>query len=475
MKLEKANAKIVAGIDTLNYSDTVKAIRAHGFKGTWIAIAKVTVLKSLLKGDISEADAKACVMTFGAPVASTATPPTDTLNVALKAAIQPELESMQTRWGTAIDNVLEAVDELASKVTTGGGKAEIPPTLLADVENLKSSFTTISNEVARRNSKLQELTDAVKSALAAGSTEVAKIIAPFVKVEVATAAASSDPTLVYMERYCSPGASLKPVLVKGGQGSGKTFGAREWGKKFDTYIEFGFNPETMPSDMFGFPTALESWVDGPIARAWRLAAAGQKVFVTLDEIYRAQGAARQSMLTPLSPRVIDGKSYYALNTGRPIVDPITGVPGTEEILAPRENLAIVATTNVGGRFDVNSGCPAEKERFAIVHVEVEEAKLRAIITSAVEAKKFHVNLVNQVIEFWKECKILAADNFIEICPSTRILTEGILYASSEKDVPTSLAFLGMNIWVAETLEGLPEQEQVKKVTLALKKHFTAAK
>jgi len=151
------------------------------------------------------------------------------------------------------------------------------------------------------------------------------------------------------------------------------------------------------------------------------------------------------------------------------------VEGTEELLAPTENIAIVATTNVGARFNVNPGDNAEKERFIIVHVEVDEPKLRSVVGAAVAAKKFSPAVTDRVIEFWKECRVLAADNFIEVCPSTRILTQGVLFAYNEADVPKSLALVGMNIWVAETLEGLPEQEQVKKVTAALKKHFPATK
>jgi hypothetical protein len=459
-----------ATIDGLNYYDAVKAVRGAGHKGTWIAAAKIAVLKSLLKGELTEEQAKAT--SLGAAPAAGQPAAADILATALKAAVQPQIDDLRERLAHTADGLIESITDLQSKA---GTKVEIPPTLLSDVANLKAGFKVVTDEIAKRSTKLIELTDAVKNALAQGNTAVAKVLAPAVGLPAPAASVDGDPAVAAMQRFCQPGAALKPILVKGGQGSGKTYGAREWGKKFDYYVEFGFTPETMPSDMFGFPTAKTDWVDGPIAKAWRNAAAGKKVFVLLDEIYRGQGAARDSMLTPLTPRTIDGKDYYAINTGRPLVDPTTGVEGTEELLAPTENIAIVATTNVGARFNVNPGDNAEKERFIIIHVEVDEPKLRSVVGAAVAAKKFSPAVTDRVIEFWKECRVLAADNFIEVCPSTRILTQGVLFAYNEADVPKSLALVGMNIWVAETLEGLPEQEQVKKVTAALKKHFPATK
>jgi hypothetical protein len=464
-----------ADIDKMSYTEARKAVKDSGAVGTWISNANSGILKSFLKGEIDATTADN--MTFGRGAAPASTSPgseTALLAAALKAAVQPQLDELRSRIDTANTTFVEAVDDLstqiAAKTVAAAAAPAIPSTLSSDLDNLKRGFTSVSDALAKREGKIQELTDVVKEAIAKGHSGIASIIAPVVGLKPVESG-SSDPTLAFLQRFCQPGNALKPVLIKGGQGSGKTFGAREWGKKFEEYIEYGFNPDTSPSDMFGFPTATTPWVDGPVARGWRLAAAGKKVFMLLDEIYRAQGAARQSMLTPLSPRVIDGKYYYALNTGRPILDPVTGVESTEEILAPRENLAIAATTNVGARFDVNSGCAAERERFAVVHVEVEETKLRAVLSAAATAKGFSPSVVDKLVEFWKECKVLAADNFLEVCPTTRILSESVLYSHDEKDLPVTLSMLGMNIWVAETLEGLPEPEQIKKVDAALKKHF----
>jgi hypothetical protein len=163
-----------------------------------------------------------------------------------------------------------------------------------------------------------------------------------------------------------------------------------------------------------------------------------------------------------------------LRTGRPVADPTTGATTSEILLAPHEKLAIVATTNVGGKFDISPADPAEKERFVPVHVEVQEAKLRGIIEANMTAKGFTGN-ADPIIMFWKACKVLAADNFIEQCPSTRILAEAVRYSKDQADIPNRILDMGMHIWVAETLDGLPEPEQCKRVVDALKAAFPGFK
>lgn len=447
-------------IDNLKYYDAVKAVRSTGLTGSWISNAKTPILKSVLRGEMTPDQARDA--TFGAAAtAAIPAPATDLLSAALKAAVQPQIDALREQLNHNTEGLMEAIDEAATKAIP----AAVPTELVNELNALKKRLETREENIA----KIKEI---IAEAVAKGQeSTIPRAIAPVLGIKIPEITKTDDPVLPFFQRFCQPGAALKPVLVKGGQGSGKTFGAREWGKKFDTYIEFGFNPETSPSDMLGFPTATSPWVDGPITRAWRLAAAGKRVFVLLDEIYRAQKSARQAMLTPLSKRRVGDQEFYALNTGRPIIDPVTGVEGSEEILAPVENLAIVATTNVGARFDVEPDCPAGKERFVPVHVEVEEAKLHAVLSASAVAKGYSSAVVDKLISFWRESKILAADNFLEICPTTRILNEALLYSIDEKDVPSTLAMLGMNIWVAETLEGLPEPEQVKKVQAAISKHF----
>lgn len=459
-------------IDGLNYDAAKKEVYACGFKGTWIANATTATLRSLLKGEVTPIDAATITLNAMATKSGGTPTPIITAPAAPPAPAPAAPVSLDGMFGAAIgaavDAHLKGIHDRLDEISDAVGST--PP----DIEDrLQKVQDTVLSQCSVIDSSLETLKTKIADALSTGGAAAARVIAPILGV---AASGTFDPIRRALEYYCAPGNALKPVLVKGGPGSGKTYAAREHGKSFDRYVEIGVYPETQSSDLIGYMTPVEPWVDGPLTDAFRAAAAGQRVLMVVDELYRASGPARQCLLTPLAPAVVDGKSYYRLRTGKPVVDSVTGATTSEVLLAPKENLAIVATTNVGGKFDVSPADPAEKERFVPVHVEVQESKLRGIVESYADSKGFPKSSVaDAVIKFWKACKVLVADNFLEQCPSTRLLAEAVHYSKDQADIPNRILDMGLHIWVAETLEGLPEPEQCKRVVDALKGAFPAFK
>jgi MoxR-like ATPase len=357
-----------------------------------------------------------------------------------------------------LGDINSRLDDIANRVGT------VPAGIESKMDSIENRLNQTAAMASINDDYIKDLKAKVDAALQQGGTAAAKVIAPVLGL---APTGTTDPVTRALEFYCAPGNSLKPVLVKGGPGSGKTFGARQHGKQFDRYIEIGISPDTEACDLLGFPTPAEPWIDGPMTEAFRLAAAGKTVCFTMDEILRAKGGARQTLLTALTPAEINGEYYYRLRTGRSVIDPDTGCSTSEVLLAPKRNLAIVATTNVGGKYDVQTPDPAEKERFVPVHVEVEETKLRRVLDSYVTAKGFSPSLVDRITMFWRVCKVLVADNYLEQIPTTSILSEAVLYSLDEDDAPHRILDIGLHLWVAETLDGLPEPEQCKRVVDAL--------
>jgi hypothetical protein len=458
-------------IDGLNYDAAKKEVYACEYKGTWIANATSATLKSLLKGEVDHIEAATTTLNAMAMKSGGAAIITAPVAVAPPAPPAPaapvSLDGMfGAAIGAAVDSHLKGIHERLDEISEAVGST--PP----DIEDrLQKVQDAVLSQCSVIDSSLETLKTKIADALSTGGAAAARVIAPILGV---TASGTFDPIKRALEYYCAPGASLKPVIIKGGPGSGKTYAAREHGKLFDRYVEIGLYAETQSSDLLGYMTPVEPWVDGPLTDAFRAAAAGQRVLLLMDELYRA-GLARQCLLTPLTPAEIDGKSYYRLRTGKPVKDAVTGASTSEVLLAPQENLAIVATTNVGSKFDVSPAEPAEKERFKPIHVEVEESKLRSILESWAAAKGFPNATADAAIKFWKACKVLVADNFLEQCPSTRILSEALKYSRDEDDVPNRILDLGLHVWVAETLDGLPEPEQCKRVVDALRGAFPGFK
>jgi hypothetical protein len=450
-------------IDELNYSDAVKAVRAAGFKGTWIVTAKSATLKSLLKGEITEADARG----VAAPAASSGSSFAaleETIQKAATTAAESVVEPLAAR-------IAELEDRPIAAPSSGGGT---DPDTEAAIEALGNSFTGAVAEVAAFRGELDDATKTlsdiqakVEAALASGGRAAAKVLAP---VFTAKASMSGDPVMALLETYAVPGSSLKPLLVKGDAGAGKTYAARSWGfdAGFDYCIEYGVHASTEPADLLGNPHPSVSWIDGPLTEAFRMAALGKTVLLILDEIYRAMATSRTILLTCTSPATLpSGEKVYRLTTGRPIVDPDTGVYKSEVLEAPCRNLAIVATTNVGAQFNVDMGCPAERDRFIAVHVKVEESKIRAVLSGIAAARGFSSSIVDKLVTFWKGACALKADNFLELAPSTRLLAESLEYTATEADLRKTVETLGTHTWVGTTIDGDPEPEQIKRLTALL--------
>jgi hypothetical protein len=425
-------------IDAMSWK-TLRAVAKEelggkGFKGSWSSDCQTPRLQAMLKGEMTVAEAEAAVLADKAKKAG----------VALGGGAPVDLKPIEDKITTLETETRKMFGDLES-----------------ETKRLLSEETTA----------IGALQKAVEDALAKGGASAAKIIAPIIGVATSS---STDPVVMALETYCSPGRAIKPVLIKGEAGAGKTYGARQHGRTagFDRCVEFAVHEQTEAVDFLGNLLPDGSWMDGPLTEAFRAAALGQLVLIIIDEYYRATGGARTPLLTATSPdRMPSGDKVYRLRTGRSIVDPVTGIKTSEVLEAPCGNLAIVATTNVGAQYNVDPGCPAERERFIPIHVDVDEVKMRAVCASIATAKGFSPTVVDKLIAFYRECKVLKIDGFIDMCPSTRILSEAVEYADSEADVKTKVKSLGLHIWVGMTIDGKPEAEQVTKVNDALNKAF----
>jgi MoxR-like ATPase len=289
--------------------------------------------------------------------------------------------------------------------------------------------------------------------------------------------ASEDHVLDHLRLLCAPGASLKPVLIKGEAGAGKTYSARIHGREFDRAFEIALNAETEAADLLGYSRVDGSWQDGPLSQAFRSAASGYTTQLRLDEYYRPRNQARSILFTCTSPFVdLEGKEFYVLTTGRAIPHPEhADIYEQETLYAPCHLLAIVGTTNVGSQYDVSVGDPAEKRRFAPVHIDVTEPIIRRILGSVLADPKHPLwgireALIDGCVGFWRACRELRKTDRIEIVPTVSTFCEALKHPAVRTPQKFSdiLLALGLHVWVGEDLEGSPIPEQVSSVTSALR-------
>lgn len=219
----------------------------------------------------------------------------------------------------------------------------------------------------------------------------------------ASMAKTKDPVLRFLYSNCAPGLTLaegkQNVRLCGPAGASKTWQARLFGSAgFDHVIEVQCLSDMEPRDFIAGPTPGEQtkgfrapFVDGPLAKAWRLAAKGDTVLIILDEVGNVPKSAKQAFQSCLSPYGEYGEEMTKLVTGRAIEainvngDPLPPshadyhAPYIEEIVAPFANISIVGTQNVGSEYDCPEDSPAITARLMPFHVETDPKLIKAAV------------------------------------------------------------------------------------------------
>ena len=290
-----------------------------------------------------------------------------------------------------------------------------------------------------------------------------------------------------------------PVLVEGDRGSGKTYEAFEYAKSLDIEPSFvGGHAGIESIDLLGclVPYAGQEskiedtsvsaadffsgdyqmkvssnssnsliWKDGPIAEAFRKAQSGEKAVLIIDELLRIPQRELNILLTALSP--VHGK--YNLRTGR-ILEVIDGVAKEEVLSCDTRDLFVLATTNVGGQYAVDTIDPALAERFMLVRKDTEYDRLVSILRKKAQEKGFNENLADKAGMFFNRMLSAKEQGIVEEVPTLRTLSRAFDLAEKEDEVKDYI-FDQHLLWVARDVYGKPDREQVDVVKQIMEQIF----
>lgn len=290
-----------------------------------------------------------------------------------------------------------------------------------------------------------------------------------------------------------------PVLVEGDRGSGKTYEAFEYAKSLDIEPSFvGGHAGIESIDLLGclVPYAGQEnklqdtsvsaadffsgdyqmkvsssnsnsliWKDGPIAEAFRKAQNGEKAILIIDELLRIPQRELNILLTALSP--VHGK--YNLRTGR-ILEVIDGVAREEVLSCDTRDLFVLATTNVGGQYAVDTIDPALAERFVLVRKDTEYDRLVSILRKKAQEKGFNENLADKAGMFFNRMLSAKEQGIVEEVPTLRTLSRAFDLAEKEDEVKDYI-FDQHLLWVARDVYGKPDREQVDVVKQIMEQIF----
>ncbi|MDF1884107.1 AAA family ATPase [Sulfurimonas sp. SAG-AH-194-C21] len=268
-----------------------------------------------------------------------------------------------------------------------------------------------------------------------------------------------DQTLaLQFERY----SFAKHIILEGDKGSGKTYAATTWCRENRLeQIFIGGHEQFESIDFLGHYIQQKNgelvWKDGALSEAFRKAKAGTKVVVIIDELLRIPKRELNLLISALSP--INGK--YVLRTGR-AKDAQDGIAIEEVIQAPKENLWVMGTTNIGAAYAVETMDEALTDRFIPIRKDTTAHELRKILLKTVEMKRFSTEVVQQLMNFYEKMSRIKNTKIINKIVNIRHLCEAIEIANNQGQIQEILGDMKL-LWVDREYDGKPDSQQLHAV------------
>jgi len=398
----------------------------------------------------------------------------DSMAGALKAleALQKQIKDAMTPKAApavsgAPDTVtLAKVKELENTVIDLGGKIGTFETQVANVAKcskesdekivteLRDCLTkAVEHHTEKTDNTLKEIRDLVNTSLSAPAPVRARVAAA-----VSAGKGGLTPAETVLAKYLPPAANVNAnaVLLIGGSGTGKSWGAERHGRAFDyAPAPFGCTPATEAWELFGCVTQTEAglnYVDGYLSECFRQANDGKSVCIVLDELPRLADNVKQALLTLLTPRNGTGKFagelVFALRSGRAL----ELKPGQwifESLEAPVTHVAFVATGNIGDAYGVPSGSIDEAvfKRFAHARINWDPSTAERIFEAELAGGKMPKAWAAPLVQFIQESRIMQESaNDLAYPACVRTIVRAI---RNSTDAPTLKAEL--NTLATETL------------------------
>ena len=421
------------------------------------------------------------------------------------------------------DEIAEAIKtntavQDAIKAQFSGAKFTIPEDAIEEVVTEMITKGKVAPPKATATATNEGIADAILGKLEAMATKTpvkAKKMKSYVASRSGKLAKTGEPVLKVLMKYCSPG--LPPSQGKqnlrlcGPAGASKTWRARQFGAMagFDRVIEVQCLSDMEPRDFIAGPTPGEQtkgfrapFVDGPLAKAQRLARDGNNVLIILDEVGNVPKSAKQAFQSWLSPFGERGDEMCKLVTGRAIeaID-VNGVPlppshadyhapYIEEIDAPFANITIVGTQNVGAEYDCPEDSPAITARLMPIHVATDSKLIKSVIGRICDddigwSKGVSTFVCNALTNLWK-ASLDAKDKSLlarEISLREMIVCLNQISGIADKSIENvsnclqkELVSDGVRTWfVSNSHKGEPMKEQVAAWKDIVKVHVPITK
>lgn len=283
----------------------------------------------------------------------------------------------------------------------------------------------------------------------------------------------------------------KHVKLEGPKGGGKTYLARTIAKEHaDVVINIAGSEKVDSAELEGHlvphaervaskgqgglfesnETVIQTFIFkyGRLARGFRAAAAGKKVIVVIDEMYRIPPEQMQLLVTALSPF----EGHYILPISNMVESEHEWEDGLveEELRAPVENLMVIGTTNVGANYIVDGIDEALQDRFHTVQVPEDAELIESVVKERLAKRGFKPHCKSKILSFLEKMKRLQLDKQITREINLRHIAEIIDVAVDEDDLAET-AFEMHTQWASLIVDGVYDPIEVKMIEKVIEASF----
>jgi len=215
-------------------------------------------------------------------------------------------------------------------------------------------------------------------------------------------------------------AFIQHVLLAGERGAGKTFLARRAADKYDAvYLEMQMHPSM---EAWEFRAHDRAWngkvytVLGKLAEAVYWIQQGKKVVLCMDEFLNMNPLYTTAINTPLS---LTENDTYIIETGR-IIDMGDGIGRLETVEVPANMFWVVATSNIGARYNLDKMAPSVRARFQIILMNSDPDRTKTILEKNLSNYGMPLDFAEMFEKFMKAANQAVSENTLDEEATTRL-------------------------------------------------------
>lgn len=215
-------------------------------------------------------------------------------------------------------------------------------------------------------------------------------------------------------------AFIQHVLLAGERGAGKTYLGRSAADRHDAvYLEMQMHPSM---EAWEFRAHDRAWngkvytVLGKLAEAVYWIQQGKKVVLCMDEFLNMNPLYTTAINTPLT---LTANDTYLIETGR-IIDMGDGIGRLETVEVPSDMFWVVATTNVGARYNLDKMTPSARARFQIILMNTNADRTKTILEKNLSKYDMPLEFAEMFKKFLEAANQAVSENTLDEEATTRL-------------------------------------------------------